>query len=450
MTEEDWSMTKRAFLMTASTVCLSGCLGDSPSQPSSQKTPSQEAKNKIDTDPEPSTEAEADSPTLFLDGDSREDLWDVGDQWRTGTSLDEWDVLSGSIKRSPERLYRGFQSVHLTATDDDGVAVRIPIEGYDLTQTSFSLAMYIDTPGTHYTPSFDVNAPACGQTLEFRTRYKIDEPGWIRYDLGLNDISTLDSATESYMTISWGGSDIDWYISDFRAVPVNQDPRLFIQFDDSLRSTYDTAFPIMRQYDVPATVYTVTDRIGNTGSLTLDQMKEMQDAGWEFASHTLTHQRTGELPLDEQRTELEDSKRWLLDHGFEQAASMLAYPFGSFTTETMDIAADYYDFATSEQRGAINRRISSPLSVNRHPGDNVKRSMELIDLLLDDQIPTDTLVLCYHDVIEDNDPSVNPDGFRETMAYIDDQDIDCRVTSELRDNQSRNENSSSSTNPKID
>lgn len=435
--DEDWLTTKRAFLAATGAAVLPGCLGNSVSQTSDQSDQQQEDDTESDSlaDSESSSEVESESPTLTIDGDSRENAWDTGNQWQAGISIDEWEVLSGSVDLSTERLYRNYKSIRLTATGNDGVAVRIPLEGYDLTQTSFSLAMYVDTPGNHYTPSFDVNAPECEQMLHYRTRHKIDEPGWIRYDLGVSHVSNLESTTESYMTISWDGSDVDWYISDFRTVPVTHTPCLFVQFDDSLRSTYDTAFPIMRQYDIPATVYTVTGRIGNTGSLTLDQMTEMQDAGWEFASHTHTHQRTGELSLEEQRTELRESKQWLLDHGFEQAASMLAYPFGSFTTETMDIAVDYYDFATHGQRGAMNRQYSSSLSVNRHPGDNAERSMDLIDLLLDDKIPTDTLVLYYHDVVEDHDVWINPTDFEKTMEYINEVDVDCAMTSKLCDDQ---------------
>lgn len=433
------SLTKRAFLATASTTCLAGCLVNSIAEPDDSRHSADENRSESAADPKPVTESddesEADEPPLFIEDDPRDRLWNRGEQWQSGTSLDDWEVLSGSLESATDETYRDSRSAHLTSADDNEVRVRIPLEDYDLTKTTFSLAMYIDSPGNHYSPSFDVNAPECGRELHFRTRHKIDEPGWIRYDLGISRTSTLETTDESYMVISWGGTDIDWYIDDIRAVLVKEDPKLFIQFDDSLRTTYDTAFPIMEEYGITATNFVITGREGEYRHLTISQMEEMQEAGWEFGSHTHTHQRTGELSLDEQREELEKSKEWLLDHGFTQAASTFAYPFGSFTTDTMDLATDYYDFATHGQRGAMNRQVSSPLSVNRHPGDDVEKSMTLIDLLLDDQIPTDTLVLYYHDVIDDHDVWINPTDFRETMAYIDETGIDCVLTSELRSHQ---------------
>ncbi|MCH7661512.1 MAG: polysaccharide deacetylase family protein [Euryarchaeota archaeon] len=427
------SLSKRAFLASVGTACVAGCLGSSNgSSENGNSTDNSTDTNSTDSDSEP--EPEPKEPTLFLVGDPRDELWDRGESWQDCESLDEWEVLSGSLEPATDNTYRGSQSAHLTSAGDGEVRVRIPLEGYDLTETTFSLAMYIDSPGNHYSPSFDVNAPESGRELHFRTRHKIDEPGWIRYDLGVSLTSAL-AGEESYMTISWGGSDVDWYIDDIRAVSVERDPKLFVQFDDSLRTTYDTAFPIMEEYGITATNFAITGREGADRHLTLSQMEEMQEAGWEFGSHTHTHRRTGELSLDEQREELEKSKEWLLDHGFTQAASTFAYPFGSFTTGTMDLAADYYDFATHGQRGAMNRLVSSPLSVNRHPADNAEQSMALIDLLLDERIPTDTLVLYYHDVIEDHDLWINPEDFEETMAYIDERNVDCRLTSELRAHQ---------------
>lgn len=433
-------LTKRAFLAAAGTAAVAGCLGTVETEPSESGNTTENSTadgNSTDTDfePEPEPEPESEEPTLFLDGDPREELWDRGESWQDCESFEEWDVLSGSLAPSTENVYRGSQSAHLTSAGDDETRVRIPLDGFDLTKTSFSLAIYTEHPGHHYSPSFDVNAPECERKLHFRTRHKIDEPGWIRYDLGVNHISALKSAHNSYMTISWAGRGVDWYLDDIRAVPIESDPKLFVQFDDSLRTAYETAFPIMEEYGITATNFAITGREGANRHLTLSQMKEMQEAGWEFGSHTHTHRRTGELSLDEQREELEKSKQWLLDHGFTQAASTFAYPFGSFSTDTMDIAADYYDFATHGQRGAMNRLVSSPLSVNRHPADNAERSMALIDLLLDDRIPADTLVLYYHDVIEDHDVWINPEDFRTTMAYIDERNVDCRLTSELRDHQ---------------
>lgn len=67
--------------------------------------------------------------------------------WQNGELLDDWEVLAGALEASTKRVYRGSRSVHLTGAGDGRTKVRIPIEEVDLTETTFSLAMYIDAPG---------------------------------------------------------------------------------------------------------------------------------------------------------------------------------------------------------------------------------------------------------------------------------------------------------------
>lgn len=413
---------------------LAGCLERDSSEEAddvASASPDPGSGSGPESEPESEPEPEPREPTLRLEEDSRDRCRDAGESWRDCEALDEWEVLQGSLEVETDRTYDGSQCAHLTADGDGGTVVRIPVDGYDLSRTTFSLAAYVETPGDHYSPFFDVNDPTHDQQLHFRSRHKIDEPGWLRYDLGVAFRSNAHSADEPYLTVAWYGTDVDWYVDDIRAVPVTEDPHVIVQFDDSLRTTYDTAYPIMREYGIPATVFTITGRVGNSRSLTLEQMREMQDDGWEFGSHTVSHHRLGDLSLEEQREELEGSKRWLLENGFEESAGLFAYPFGSFTAETVDVVADYYYFATHGQRGATNRTVTSPLSANRHPGDDLERSKELVDLLMDETVPTDTLILYYHDVIEGHEDWIDPKGFRETMAYIHEKDVPHLRTSDL-------------------
>lgn len=427
--------TRRAVLsMIGATALTTGCLqrDRSGSTNSTNTTGSDQPSSKPDSEPETEPDSETDNePQLRLDEDSRDLCRNAGKEWRTCEALDEWEVLAGSLEPSTDRVYSGSQAAHLSANGDENAMVRIPINGLDLANTTFSFAAYVETPGDHYTPLFNVNAPSLGHRLDFRTRYKIDAPGWLRYDLGINNLANLESDEEAYLTISWPGEGVDWYIDDIRAVPITEDPRVIIQFDDSVRSTYETAYPIMQEYDIPATVFTITDRIGDSNSLTLDQMNEMQAADWEFGSHSASHPYLAQLSLKEQRAELKQSKQWLLDYGFVQGADLFAYPFGSFTTDTVDIVADYYHLGTHGQRGVINRTVTAPLSVNRHPGDDAERSMDLLDLLVDESVPCDTLVLYYHEVVENHETWIDPESFRKTMAYIDRNNISTMLTSAL-------------------
>lgn len=78
-------------------------------------------------------------------------------------------------------------------------------------------------------------------------------------------------------------------------------------FDDGRQDNYKIAFPIMKQYDLQATLHVVTGYIDGTwsppketwrsakGPLTLLELKEMQDYGFEIAFHGDKHKM---LPSD--------------------------------------------------------------------------------------------------------------------------------------------------------
>jgi peptidoglycan/xylan/chitin deacetylase (PgdA/CDA1 family) len=62
-----------------------------------------------------------------------------------------------------------------------------------------------------------------------------------------------------------------------------------LTIDDGYRSTYEVAFPLLRKYGHPATVFVYTDFVGR-GGLTWDQLREMQDSGLiSIQAHSKTH-----------------------------------------------------------------------------------------------------------------------------------------------------------------
>nr|WP_275086253.1 intercellular adhesin biosynthesis polysaccharide N-deacetylase [Staphylococcus intermedius] len=67
---------------------------------------------------------------------------------------------------------------------------------------------------------------------------------------------------------------------------------VWISFDDMDESVYQNAFPILKKYNVPATGFVITGKVGaqdyhNLNLSTLSDLKEMEKSGlWTFQSHT--------------------------------------------------------------------------------------------------------------------------------------------------------------------
>jgi peptidoglycan/xylan/chitin deacetylase (PgdA/CDA1 family) len=63
-----------------------------------------------------------------------------------------------------------------------------------------------------------------------------------------------------------------------------------VTVDDGYLSGYDTAWPILKKYGYPFTVFIYIDYIGSGGkSISWDQLAEMRDAGVDIESHTYSH-----------------------------------------------------------------------------------------------------------------------------------------------------------------
>jgi peptidoglycan/xylan/chitin deacetylase (PgdA/CDA1 family) len=63
-----------------------------------------------------------------------------------------------------------------------------------------------------------------------------------------------------------------------------------INIDDGWRSTYDIAFPILKKYGYPATLFVYTDLIvGSEKTLSWDLIQEMANNGIDVQCHTKSH-----------------------------------------------------------------------------------------------------------------------------------------------------------------
>ena len=88
-----------------------------------------------------------------------------------------------------------------------------------------------------------------------------------------------------------------------------------LTFDDGYQDFYTDAFPVLNRFGYSATVFLPTAYIGDAGRpfkglecLTWGQVRELQQAGVEFGSHTVSHPQLRTLHTDEVRDELRRSK----------------------------------------------------------------------------------------------------------------------------------------------
>ena len=118
------------------------------------------------------------------------------------------------------------------------------------------------------------------------------------------------------------------------------DRPVLITFDDGYVDNYTNAYPILKKYNLKATIFIVTGFVSKRkGYLTWDQLREMEQNGITMQSHTVTHAPLPELPDDRIREELVESKRQAeeeLGHPIE----FIAYPTGVHDLHIVGIAKE--------------------------------------------------------------------------------------------------------------
>lgn len=127
------------------------------------------------------------------------------------------------------------------------------------------------------------------------------------------------------------------YIVGAQKVPART---LSITFDDGYEDNYTYAFPILKKYGIPATVFVIVEDIGKPGWLSWDEILEMQRSGLvSFGSHTLTHPFLAASSPEVQRKEIYDSKK-LLEERLGVAVNSFAYPMGNFDARVRQTVHD--------------------------------------------------------------------------------------------------------------
>lgn len=120
---------------------------------------------------------------------------------------------------------------------------------------------------------------------------------------------------------------------------------IIIAFDDGFESSYRYAYPVLRKYNLKATVFVTPDPEsenfkmlkGVDSALTGDQMEEMSDNGISIQSHGMTHRLLTELSEEEIEWELEESKR-TIEKITGKAVLYLAIPGGAYDKRVRRIA----------------------------------------------------------------------------------------------------------------
>lgn len=114
-----------------------------------------------------------------------------------------------------------------------------------------------------------------------------------------------------------------------------------ITFDDGYENNFLNAYPVLKKYNLPATIFVTINYVGNPGYLTWEQVKQMSDSGIiDIGGHGLTHEYLPHIK-DKQKLKNEVFKsKEIIESKINTAVVSFSYPGGGFNKDIISLVKE--------------------------------------------------------------------------------------------------------------
>lgn len=139
-----------------------------------------------------------------------------------------------------------------------------------------------------------------------------------------------------------------------------------LTFDDGYEDNYRVMFPILKEYGAKAVIFLLSESTYNQWDadnkdnpekrlslMSQEQVKEMEAYGIEFGVHTKTHPFLAQLPIEEARAQIVESKQ-KLEETYGHPFITFAYPYGNLNDAVKEeVRKAGFTFAVSTDSGDV-------------------------------------------------------------------------------------------------
>lgn len=192
------------------------------------------------------------------------------------------------------------------------------------------------------------------------------EPGYVRYVLAEQDFKQHLSQLKTQDLRGLGvGASLDTQVARAGSSPdASAPPHVVITFDDGCETDLLLAAPLLEEAGCGATFYVVTGFLGQRGYMTVRQVRELSERGFEIGSHSHTHSYLTDLGDRQLRAEIRDSKE-RLEEMTGKRVEHFSCPGGRWDERVAEVAREAGYRSVSTSRPGINSRASDPFALRR-------------------------------------------------------------------------------------
>ncbi|GGX38290.1 polysaccharide deacetylase family protein [Saccharospirillum salsuginis] len=134
-----------------------------------------------------------------------------------------------------------------------------------------------------------------------------------------------------------------------------------LTFDDAYGNIYDNAFPMLKEFDYPFTIFVATDPVdqGFNEMLTWDELQSLQDWGVTIANHTrdhdylVRHHPRDDAWLTSVRENIQHAQQRLESELTGDIPKLFAYPYGEYNAALKELLADEGYIGFAQHSGGI-------------------------------------------------------------------------------------------------
>jgi hypothetical protein len=220
---------------------------------------------------------------------------------------------------------------------------------------------------------------------------------------------------------------VSLYVAGIYAVRTIKHPLVSFAFDDGHESTFDLGRTALSRYHYPASVYVISNAVGDPGYMTLAQLETLRDRNrWEVGGHAASI-ASHNLPLgldslepEQLETEMDSLRDWLDAHDFPRRT--FAYPKGAAGELVRQYAARDYCAGRTTAEGPETLPPRNQFTLRGWSINGLETDAAEIEEAIDRAAAENAwLILTFHDLVPgqpEEATDFNYKEFTEVVKYV--------------------------------